>query len=217
MCQVGSSNQPEAIELVRHAQDSGADELLLLPPFYYGQTSTEGLAAFMEPILDVAKLPVLLYNIPQLSRVEITLELVRRLASHPRFNGIKDSWGKLDNTLGYIRQDSKLRVYTGASAQIQAVLEAGGAGALTGNGNVFPAETAAILAAFRDGGDVAAAQKLLDERATVLKGYASASSQKACLEAKGLGRMYVRAPFVDLDDAQRADLGRKLRAVGALS
>ncbi|MBI1354355.1 MAG: hypothetical protein GC160_08410 [Acidobacteria bacterium] len=217
MCQVGSSNQPEALELTRHAQGAGADQLLLLPPFYFSQPSDDGLAAFMEPILDASELPVLLYNIPQLSGVQITLGLVRKLSGHPRLFGVKDSWGKLDNTLGYIHEKADLHVFTGASAQIQVVLEAGGAGALTGNGNVFPAETAAIVKAFRERGDVAAAQKKLDERAAILKGYAAAESQKACLEAKGLGRMYVRPPFVDLTDAQRADLKEKMRAVGALS
>ncbi len=216
MCQVGCTSQAEAIELLKHAQDSGADEALVLPPYYFNQPKTDGLVAFFEPILDAASIPVLLYNIPQLSEVQISLELVRRLGGHKRFAGIKDSWGKLDNTLGYIREDPKLSVFTGASAQIQPVLEAGGAGALTGNGNVFPKQTKAILNAFRKGGDVAAAQKHLDSVTPILKGYDSAASQKACLHLMGLGKMYVRAPFVDLNDAERKDLAGRLRAAGLL-
>jgi len=216
MCQVGCSSQAEAIELLRHAQDAGADEALLLPPFYFNQPSTDGLVAFLEPILDAAEIPVLLYNIPQLSEVQITLDLVRRLGGHRRFVGIKDSWGKLDNTLGYIKQNARLAVMTGASAQIQPVLEGGGAGALTGNGNVFPKQTKAIINAFNDGKDVAAAQRKLDSLTPILKGYASPESQKACLHLMGLGKMYVRAPFVDLNDAQRKEMGERMRSVGLL-
>lgn len=217
MCQVGSSNQGEAIELLRHAKGAGADEALLLPPFYFNQPSTDGLVSFLEPILDASELPVYLYNIPQLSEVQVTLELVQRLRSHERFVGIKDSWAKLDNTLSYIREAPNLAVMTGASAQIQSVLEAGGAGALTGNGNVFPQQTAAILRAFQTGGDTSAAQKALNRVTPVLKGYGSAPVQKACLALLGLGRMYVRAPFVDLTESQRAEMAQRLRSVGVLS
>lgn len=217
MCQVGCPNQAEAIELLKHAQGAGADEALLLPPFYFNQPSTDGLVAFLEPILDAAEIPVFLYNIPQLSEVQITAELVQKLGGHSRFAGIKDSWGKLDNTLSYIRAKPSLQVMTGASAQIQAVLEGGGAGALTGNGNVFPAETKAIINAFNSGGDVTAAQEKLNSLTPILKGYASAEAQKACLHLMGLGKMYVRAPFVDLTDAQRKELAQRMRAVGILS
>lgn len=216
MCQVGCPNQAEAIELLKHAQDSGADEALLLPPFYFNQPSTDGLVAFLEPVLDASEIPVLLYNIPQLSEVQITIELVKRLSGHERFAGIKDSWGKLDNTLAYIRQDPRLGVMTGASAQIQPVIEAGGAGALTGNGNVFPKQTKAIINAFNKGGDVSAAQAELNRLTPILKGYASAEAQKACLHLMGLGKMYVRAPFVNLTKAQREELAGRMRSVGVL-
>lgn len=217
MCQVGCSSQAEAIELLRHAQDSGADEALLLPPFYFNQPKTEGLVAFLEPILDASEIPVLLYNIPQLSEVQITLELVDRLSGHPRFVGIKDSWAKLDNTLSYIKKNPRLAVMTGASAQIQPVLEGGGAGALTGNGNVFPKQTKAVINAFNQGDDMTKAQQKLNSLTPILKGYASPESQKACLHLLGLGKMYVRAPFVDLTNAQRKEMGERMRAAGVLS
>jgi dihydrodipicolinate synthase/N-acetylneuraminate lyase len=106
---------------------------------------------------------------------------------------------------------------TGSSAQIQPVLEGGGAGALTGNGNVFPSETKAIINAFNAGKDMTAAQEKLNGLTSILKGYASAEAQKACLHLKGLGKMYVRAPFVDLSEAQRKELAQRMRAVGVLS
>ncbi len=70
--QVGAPNLPDTLELLEHAAASGADAALVLPPFYYKNPSIEGLVSFYKPVLDAARIPVMLYNIPQLSGVPIT-------------------------------------------------------------------------------------------------------------------------------------------------
>src|SRR4051794_28153992 len=137
MCQVGTSNVPETLELLDHATGMGADSVLVIPPYYYKNPTVEGLASFYEPILRAAKLPVLLYNIPQLSGSPITPELLRRLSSFERLYGMKDSFSKEDAMLGFLRDFPKLKIMTGVPGNLEVNLKNNGAGGLTGNGSVF--------------------------------------------------------------------------------
>ena len=198
MAQIGAPNLPDTLELLAHATNAGADSVLVLPPFYYKNVPLDGLVRFYEPILNASRLPVLLYNIPQNSGVAITPDLLRRLSGHANLYGIKDSFSKPDAMTAFIRDFPKLHIMTGVPGNIAANLQAGGAGAITGNGSLFPRETAAIFEAFRKGGDVAAAQSRFNESARILSGYNSIAAQKALLTRKGLQPMYCRPPLVEV-------------------
>jgi 4-hydroxy-tetrahydrodipicolinate synthase len=210
MAQVGAPNVPETLDLLAHAAGAGADSVLVLPPFYYKNVSLEGLVRFYEPILNAARVPVLLYNIPQTSGVAITPDLLRRLAGHANLYGIKDSFSKPDAMIAFIREFPKLHIMTGVPGNIAANLQAGGAGAITGNGSVFARETASIFQAFRTGGDVAAAQARFNERARAISGYDGIPAQKYALTRAGLAEMYCRPPFVELTPEQKKQLSEKL-------
>ncbi len=217
LVQVGASNIKDSLDLVRHAEGVGVDALLVIPPYYYNQPSVEGLVRFYEPILNLASVPVLLYNIPQVSGVSIAPELVQRLASHPKLWGIKDSWGKADWTAAYITAFPKLAIFTGSSALISGVLKQGGAGALTGNGNIFPRETLAIIDAHNQGADTAAAQQTLDERAALLKGFPTIAAMKHVLSRMGIVDMALRPPLAELGVTARAELNSRLKDAGVIS
>lgn len=217
MCHIGAPSIPETTELLRHAEDQGVDWVLVLPPYYYKNPSVEGLVRYYEPILEAAKVPVMLYNIPQVSAVEISLELVRRLSKHPRLYGIKDSWGKAERTSAYIREFPELKIFTGASALIEMVLQQGGAGALTGNGNIFPKQTAGIFKAFREKAGAGAPQKRLNELVGLLRGYPIIPVMKFVLGEMGFGPMTVRPPLTELLPEQKEELRSRLKNAGVLS
>lgn len=217
LAHVGASNLKDSLDLVRHAQGVGVDALLVIPPYYYNQPSVDGLLRYYEPILNLAEVPVLLYNIPQVSGVSISPELVQRLASHPQLWGIKDSWGKADWTAAYIRAFPKLAVFTGASPLIAGVLKQGGAGALTGNGNIFPRETLAVIEAHNQGTDTTAAQQTLDERADLLKGFPIIAVMKHVLSRMGIVDMQLRPPLVELGATEKGELNSRLKAAGVIS
>ena len=206
MCHVGACNLPDTLELLDHAARAGADSALVVPPYYYKNPSVEGLAAFIEPVLRAARLPVLLYNIPQNSGAPITPELLRRLAPFERLYGMKDSFSKQDAMLAFIRDFPKLRILTGVPSNIEANLKNHGAGGLTGNGSVFLKQTAAIFNAFRTGGDVHAAQQHFDQAARALSGYNGIPAMKCALTKFGLRESAVRPPFVALAGDQRREL-----------
>jgi len=207
-CHVGCSNLADTLELLAHAADSGVEAALVVPPFYYKNPKVDGLAGYYTRVLDASRVPVLLYHIPGTSGVPITHELIRRLIGHEKLYGLKDSSGDREGLLGYIKEFAKLNVFTGSPRLISTALENGGAGAITGNGNVIPAQTAAVFRAFRAGTDVAAAQKRLDEASQVSGG--DLPSMKSMLGEMGLRPSYCRPPFAPLTAAERAEL--KIRA-----
>src|SRR6202171_5878360 len=186
LCQVTTPTLPETLELLEHAATVHADFALALPPFYYKNPSIDGLVAFYEPILKAARIPVLLYNIPQMSGVPITAELLRRLAKYDRLYGMKDSFSKVEPLVAFIHEFTKLKILTGVPQNVVTDLEAGGGGALTGNGSVFLRETRAVFDAGSKGGDTQSAQQRLNEASAVLGGYEGIPAIKCALSLQGL-------------------------------
>ncbi len=217
MCQVGTPNLPETLDLLAHAASAGADSALVLPPFYFKNPSTEGLAHFYDPVLRASRLPVLLYNIPQLSGVPITAELLHRLSSYERLYGVKDSFNKADVLVERIREFPALHMLTGVPRNIQADLEAGGAGSITGNGSVFARQTAAVFQAWRRHGDVHADQQALDTVAAALSGYDGIPAMKFALSRMGLRESACRPPFAELAPEQKKELAARLTRAGVLA
>ncbi|MEX2264601.1 MAG: dihydrodipicolinate synthase family protein [Bryobacteraceae bacterium] len=213
MCQIGAPNLPDVLELLQHATSSGAESVLALPPFYFKNPSVDGLAAFYRPVLEAARIPVLLYNIPQLSGVAIAPELLRRLSDQPGLAGIKDSFSKEEVLLALIHDFPKLKIMTGVTRNIAAGLRAGSAGAITGNGSVFLRETAAIFEAFRKGGDVLGAQERFNCAAAALSGYDGIPAMKFALSRLGLRESYCRPPFTELSTDQKVKLAAALDRV----
>ena len=97
----GSSATDKAIDLVRHAKTVGADGALVVTP-YYNRPSQAGLQAHFEAIAEAVQLPVLLYNVPGRTGVDLANETVATAAAHPNIVGIKDATGDLGR-IGWMR------------------------------------------------------------------------------------------------------------------
>jgi len=87
----GASNFPETLELSKHAEENGADGLLIVPPFYYKHPREEALKKYYSMIFEQVKIPINLYHIPFASGVPISHELLHSLEMYPHLAGIKDS------------------------------------------------------------------------------------------------------------------------------
>jgi 4-hydroxy-tetrahydrodipicolinate synthase len=213
-CHVGCSNLPDTLELLAHASETGAEAALVVPPFYYKNPKIDGLDRYYTAVLDAARIPVLLYHIPNSSGVPITSELVQRLAKHERLYGIKDSSGNLETLLAFLKDFPKLNVFTGSPRLISTALQHGGAGAITGNGNVIPAQTAAVFNAFRTGKDLSQAQERLDKAVGIAGG--DLPSLKFMLGELGLRPSYCRPPFASLTATDQASLKSKVATLNEL-
>ena len=104
----GSNSTAEAIELTRHAKEAGADAALVVTP-YYNKPTQEGLYLHFTAIADAVDLPIIIYNIPPRSVVDMSVETMARLAKHRNIVGVKDATANLARPL-HTRQSLRHRV-----------------------------------------------------------------------------------------------------------
>lgn len=218
LVQVGTPNLPETLDLLAHAAANGADGALCIPPFYFKNPSTAGLTKYYFQVLEASKIPVNLYHYPAMSAVPITPELLHSLERYPNLAGIKDSTGNAAEYAGLVKEFPKLNMMTGTENNLPAALAAG-KGAILVSGNLFPRQVAACFEAQRKGGDVASAYAKLREAAALsrVQGAAGAAVIKHAFTAHGLRESYVRPPFLDLTEEQKAQLKPRLEQIRALA
>ncbi len=147
----GSNSTAEAIALTRHAKEAGADAALVVTP-YYNKPTQEGLYQHFKAIHDSAELPIIIYNIPGRSVVDMSLATMTRLSRLPNIVGVKDATANLQRPL-----DTRIAIgpdfcqLSGEDATIVAFLAQGGVGCISVTANVAPAMCAALHNAWRAG------------------------------------------------------------------
>jgi 4-hydroxy-tetrahydrodipicolinate synthase len=147
--QVGSVTTRESVSLARHAEEGGADYLVVITPYYIRPTDDE-LVRHYEEICSSVQVPVFAYNIPGRTGVELTPAVVRRIAeSQPNFKGLKDSSGKLEQVRDWLALD--LCVFMGSDNLIYPALELGCVGAVAACANVAPRLFAQLFEAWKNG------------------------------------------------------------------
>jgi len=127
----------------------GCREVLVLPPFYYGSPSVAGLVSFYEALFERAGRPnvrLVLYNIPAMSGVTITHDLIRalRAGKGAPIAGVKDSTGNIESGLAYVKAFPDLAIFTGDDRVLPHLLHAGGAGMIGGLPNLYVEDLVAL-------------------------------------------------------------------------
>ena len=209
---------PDTVALTRHALSLGVTRVVMLPPFYYKGVSDEGLfAAYADVIERVAdgRLRIVLYHIPQMSGVPLSLGLVARLiAAFPEIVvGIKDSAGDLANMHAMVEAFPGFAVLAGADPLLLPLLEAGGAGCITATSNLAARQLATVYRLFNDPtrrAEVTAAQNGIVALRNISNRFAQIPTIKAMLAAKtgNPGWHRTRPPLVPLAAEQRAVIAR---------
>lgn len=146
----GCASLAETIELTRHAVTAGCLGSLVLPPFFWKDPSDEGLFAWYARLIEgVAdpRLRIVLYHLPQVSAVPLSVDLVARLArAFPGVvAGIKDSEGKWQNTQALLTRVPEIAVVIGNEPDLPKLMKAGGAGTIGGVANVYPQLVSALM------------------------------------------------------------------------
>lgn len=212
----GANNLPDTVELTRHAGAVGADAVLVLPPFFYKNPSARGVADFFRRVLDASDVPVLLYSIPQQTAVPITDETLDLLKGHPRLAGLKDSAGQWERTHALLTQRPDLLTFPGSDDLLAKAALAGAVGSISGTANSFPELVSGVRKAAIAGGDVEAAQARLDRAKGIVLQYPLIAGNKSVLAHRGVDRMHVRPPLVDLTEAQEREMIARLKDEGLL-
>jgi 4-hydroxy-tetrahydrodipicolinate synthase len=145
----GSNSTDEAISLTRHAKKSGADAALLITP-YYNRPTQEGLYQHFKKVAKAVDIPLILYNVPSRTGVNMAPETVGRLSKIENIIGLKDAAGNLRQTAATIQASIKgFKVFTGDDHIYLPLLSIGGAGGICVMANIAPRETAQLYQAFK--------------------------------------------------------------------
>ena len=214
----GSNSTREAIGLVQHAESVGASGALVVTP-YYNKPTQAGLIAHYTAIHDATNVPIIIYNIPGRSVIDMTPETMGELAALPRIAGVKDATGKLERvsqqriTCGpdFIQLSGEDATALGFNAQ-------GGVGCISVTANVAPKLCAEFQAATL-AGDYAAALELQDRLmplhiAIFLEpGLVGA---KYALSKLGIGNERVRLPLVGLTQGTKIRIDEAMRHAGLI-
>ncbi|MGB7270807.1 MAG: 4-hydroxy-tetrahydrodipicolinate synthase [Albidovulum sp.] len=214
----GSNNTAEGIDLIRHAEAAGADAALVVTP-YYNKPTQRGLIAHFTALHDCCKLPIIIYNIPPRSVIDMTPETMGELAKLPRIVGVKDATGKIERvsqqraTCGpdFVQMSGEDATALGFNAH-------GGVGAISVTANVAPR----LCAEFQEAtlaGDYAKALEYQDrlmplhEAIFIEPGLVGA---KYGLSKLGLCAQEVRLPLTTLADSTKARIDAAMRHAGLL-
>lgn len=146
------------IEMVRRAEESGAEAVLVLTPSYF-KPGAEALIGHYRSIADAASIPILLYNYPGFTGVEIPSNTVLTLAEHPNIVGMKDSSANLSKLGTILAHRPDFQVLTGLASGLFSILSLGGVGGIFALGNVIPGLIGCLYRAFQSG-DLLEAQRL---------------------------------------------------------
>jgi 4-hydroxy-tetrahydrodipicolinate synthase len=134
----GSNSTDEAIELTRHAKQAGADAALVVTP-YYNKPTQEGLYRHYKAIHDAVELPIIIYNIPPRSVVDMSVETMGRLAELPNIVGVKDATSDLGRPiLTRLAAGKEFCQLSGEDGTAVPYLAAGGHGCISVTANVAP-------------------------------------------------------------------------------
>ena len=147
----GSNSTEEAIALTRHAKEAGADAALIVTP-YYNKPTQEGMFLHFSAIADAVDLPIIIYNIPPRSVVDMSVETMARLAKHRNIVGVKDATANLVRPLHTRRAcGDDFCQLSGEDHTALAFNAAGGVGCISVTGNVAPRLCSTMQAAWADG------------------------------------------------------------------
>ena len=147
----GSNDTMYALELSKYAESVGANGLLLVTP-YYNKTTQSGLIKHYNYIADRVNIPIILYNVPSRTGVNITPETYAELAKHPRIVATKEASGDI-SAIARIKALCKdeLSIYSGNDDQIVPILSLGGKGVISVFSNIMPKESHDICSLYFEG------------------------------------------------------------------
>jgi 4-hydroxy-tetrahydrodipicolinate synthase len=211
----GSNNTRASIDLTKKAEEIGVDAIMLVAPFY-NKPSQEGLYQHFKAIAAETSLPVMLYNVPGRSVVNMSVETTVRLAEIENIVAVKEASGNLDAMTEIIANTpDEFLLYSGDDGLTLPVLSIGGNGVVSVASHVMGNEMQEMVQAF-EAGEHAKAAKIHQTLLPVMKGMFSAPSPtpvKTALQLKGMDVGGVRLPLVPLSQEERETLTALLNTI----
>lgn len=206
----GSNNTKESIALTKEAEAAGVDAIMLVAP-YYNKPSQEGMYQHFKAIAESTSLPIMLYNIPGRSVVNMEVETIIRLSKIRNIVSVKEASGDLDIFADIIRHtDDDFSVYTGEDSQTLPAIAVGGTGVVSVASHVIGNEMQEMINDFLDGevGKAAAIHRDILPLMQALFSAPSPTPVKEALNRIGVFVGPVRLPLVPLTEVEQESLSR---------
>ncbi len=216
----GLESARETIRLTNAAAKLGAQAALVLTPFYYiDQMGDEALIAYFKEVADHSDIPILIYNVPKFTHVNVSLNVVKSLNGYPNILGMKDSTGNIDQlAVSKKAVDSKFNLIVGTASALFPALKLGVNCGILALSNCLPNQCAAIQSHF-ESGNLKVAEELhrrivpANTAVAVTHGVSGLKYASTLLSYEG---GFVRNPLRPLNDSQKADIRKILSESGFL-
>lgn len=215
----GSNDTAAALYLCQHAQESGADALLLVTP-YYNKTTQTGLVRHYEYLADRVELPIILYNVPSRTGLSFTAETYRILSQHPNINGIKEASGDfslLADTLALC--GGNLNIWSGNDDHTVPMMAMGAKGLISVVSNLVPGPMAEMTrwALQGDWERAREVQVAYTPLTRALFSQVNPVPVKAAMRLAGLDSGVLRMPLWEMDEGPLAKLETVMKNGGLLA
>ncbi len=214
----GSNNTAHAVEMSREAQKNGADALLCVTP-YYNRATAEGLVRSFTSIADSVDIPVILYNVPGRTAVNIGPEVYRRLADHPNICAAKEASGDIA-LLGRLVAEfgDRIDFYSGNDDMTVPALSLGAAGVISVLSNLLPRETSRMCSAWFEGRKDEARDLQLKYMPLIRALFSEVNPipVKTALCEMGFDTSKLRLPLCEMSAEKRRVLVAEMKKVGVL-
>ncbi len=214
----GSNSTREAIALAEHAKKAGADAALVVTP-YYNKPTQDGLYQHYKAIQDAVALPIIIYNIPGRSIVDMSVDTMARLAKLPNIVGVKDATNDLARPMRTrIACGTEFCMMSGEDGTAVQLLSGGGHGCISVTANIAPKMCADMQRAWREG-DLATCMELQEKLMPLHDAmFCETSPGPVKYAAKLLGKCSAEArlPICEIADASKERVRSTMASVGLI-
>ncbi|MDA9429845.1 Dihydrodipicolinate synthase [Enterococcus mundtii 1A] len=215
----GSNATAKTVKKVQRFAELGADQLLVITP-YYNKTSDVGLLAHFKAIADASSLPIILYNVPSRTGMTISLPVLTELAKHPRIIGIKEASGDMSYTMEVAQLiDESFALYSGNDDLILPILSIGGIGVISVWANIQPKVVHELVHDYLNRNSPSAKEKQLTHLALINALFSETNPipVKAAMDHLGLPAGPLRLPLIELGEEKKQQLIALLTENGGAS
>ncbi len=211
----GSNDTAHAIYLTKEAERVGADGILSVTP-YYNKANAKGLIEHFRAIADCCSLPIILYNVPSRTGMNIPISALKELAKIDNVVAIKEASGNISYVAQVARDVPELYIYSGNDDMIVPVMSLGGKGVISVLANILPEETHDLCIKYLDG-DVQGSLKLQLDMLDVVNNLfieVNPVPVKTAMDILGYEVGNLRLPLAPMDEGNKAKLEDALNAYG---
>ncbi|WP_193180078.1 4-hydroxy-tetrahydrodipicolinate synthase [Nisaea sediminum] len=215
----GSNSTEEAIELTQHAKEAGADAALIVTP-YYNKPTQEGMYRHFKAIADAVDIPIIIYNIPPRSVIDMSVETMKRLAEIPNIVGVKDATASATRPI-----ETRLAIgpdfcqLSGEDGTVVPYLSQGGHGCISVTANVAPGPLSRMHKAWGEG-DLDTVRTINDRLYPLHQALFCESSPgpvKYAASLLGICEATARLPICEIADSSKQKVESALRHAGLLN